>query len=77
MEVLSAYRSHGGNFIDTADVYSEWRPGNEGGESERRSLAWFDWYYRRTAYGNSGVASSYGFAGKRLSSCDSNVQGNR
>ena len=33
-QVLSAYASHGGNFIDTADVYSEWKPGNKGGESE-------------------------------------------
>jgi aryl-alcohol dehydrogenase-like predicted oxidoreductase len=32
--VLEAYKSHGGNFIDTADVYSEWKPGNVGGESE-------------------------------------------
>ena len=32
--VLDAYRSHGGNFIDTADVYSEWKQGNVGGESE-------------------------------------------
>ena len=34
MAVLDAYKSHGGNFIDTADVYSEWAPGNQGGESE-------------------------------------------
>jgi aryl-alcohol dehydrogenase-like predicted oxidoreductase len=32
--VLDAYKGHGGNFIDTADVYSEWKEGNEGGESE-------------------------------------------
>jgi len=32
--VLDAYESHGGNFIDTADVYSQWKPGNQGGESE-------------------------------------------
>lgn len=32
--VLNAYASHGGNFIDTADVYSQWKPGNQGGESE-------------------------------------------
>jgi aryl-alcohol dehydrogenase-like predicted oxidoreductase len=32
--VLDAYRGHGGNFIDTADIYSEWKPGNSGGESE-------------------------------------------
>jgi aryl-alcohol dehydrogenase-like predicted oxidoreductase len=32
--VLDAYKGHGGNFIDTADVYSEWKEGNVGGESE-------------------------------------------
>jgi aryl-alcohol dehydrogenase-like predicted oxidoreductase len=32
--VLDAYASHGGNFLDTADVYSEWKEGNQGGESE-------------------------------------------
>jgi aryl-alcohol dehydrogenase-like predicted oxidoreductase len=32
--VLDAYAAAGGNFIDTADVYSEWAPGNKGGESE-------------------------------------------
>jgi len=32
--VLDAYFEAGGNFIDTADVYSEWKPGNKGGESE-------------------------------------------
>ena len=32
--VLDAYAEAGGNFIDTADVYSEWVPGNSGGESE-------------------------------------------
>ena len=34
LQVLDAYRDHGGNFIDTADVYSEWKDGNVGGESE-------------------------------------------
>ncbi|MFI9052648.1 aldo/keto reductase [Streptomyces sp. NPDC053427] len=32
--VLDAYVAGGGNFIDTADVYSAWAPGNNGGESE-------------------------------------------
>jgi aryl-alcohol dehydrogenase-like predicted oxidoreductase len=32
--VLDAYLEAGGNFIDTADVYSRWAPGNQGGESE-------------------------------------------
>jgi len=39
-EVLSAYASHGGNFIDTADVYSEWKDGNKGGESETIIGTW-------------------------------------
>jgi aryl-alcohol dehydrogenase-like predicted oxidoreductase len=33
-KVLDAYVAHGGNFLDTADVYSEWKEGNSGGESE-------------------------------------------
>lgn len=34
IEVLNRYAEGGGNFIDTADMYSEWAPGNKGGESE-------------------------------------------
>jgi aryl-alcohol dehydrogenase-like predicted oxidoreductase len=33
-EILDAFTGAGFNFIDTADVYSRWKPGNEGGESE-------------------------------------------
>ncbi|MGA1329717.1 MAG: aldo/keto reductase [Candidatus Nanopelagicales bacterium] len=33
-EILNHFFDHGGNFIDTADVYSEWADGNTGGESE-------------------------------------------
>jgi aryl-alcohol dehydrogenase-like predicted oxidoreductase len=32
--VLDAYVEAGGNFVDTADVYSRYAPGNVGGESE-------------------------------------------
>ncbi|MEU6098875.1 aldo/keto reductase [Streptomyces sp. NPDC047079] len=32
--VLDAYTAAGGNFVDTADAYSAWVPGNKGGESE-------------------------------------------
>lgn len=32
--VIDAYREAGGNFIDTADVYSAWGEGLKGGESE-------------------------------------------
>ena len=33
-EILDAFTGAGFNFIDTADVYSRWKSGNEGGESE-------------------------------------------
>jgi aryl-alcohol dehydrogenase-like predicted oxidoreductase len=33
--VLNFYADNGGNFIDTADMYSQWAPGHIGGESER------------------------------------------
>jgi aryl-alcohol dehydrogenase (NADP+) len=33
-EVLDRYAAAGGNFLDTADVYSAWVPGHTGGESE-------------------------------------------
>ena len=45
-EVLDAYVAAGGNFIDTSDVYSEWVPGNTGGDSERILGEWL------TARGN-------------------------
>jgi aryl-alcohol dehydrogenase-like predicted oxidoreductase len=32
--ILDAYVAAGFNFVDTADVYSKWAPGNKGGESE-------------------------------------------
>ena len=38
--VLDAYTAVGGNFIDTADVYSAWVPGNSGGESEEIIGRW-------------------------------------
>lgn len=33
-QLLDAFVAAGLNFIDTADVYSRWAPGNQGGESE-------------------------------------------
>ncbi|MEU8958704.1 aldo/keto reductase [Streptomyces sp. NPDC048518] len=38
--VLDAYTAAGGNFIDTADVYSAWVDGNRGGESETLVGEW-------------------------------------
>ena len=34
MQLLDRFVDEGFNFIDTADMYSRWAPGNEGGESE-------------------------------------------
>ncbi|MEU9285937.1 aldo/keto reductase [Streptomyces sp. NPDC048275] len=39
--VLDAYAAAGGNFVDTADGYSAWIPGNSGGESETIIGQWF------------------------------------
>ena len=33
-DILDNFIAAGGNFIDTADVYSKWVPGNQGGEFE-------------------------------------------
>ena len=38
--VLDAYADAGGNFLDTADGYSAWAPGNAGGESETIIGSW-------------------------------------
>ncbi len=40
--VLDGYAAAGGNFIDTADGYSAWVPGNAGGDSERIIGEWFE-----------------------------------
>jgi aryl-alcohol dehydrogenase-like predicted oxidoreductase len=34
LQLLDAFAAAGFDFIDTADVYSKWKPGNQGGESE-------------------------------------------
>lgn len=38
--VLDAYVNGGGNFIDTAESYSRWIPGHQGGESEEILGRW-------------------------------------
>jgi aryl-alcohol dehydrogenase-like predicted oxidoreductase len=38
--VLDAYADAGGNFVDTADGYSQWVPGHRGGESEEILGRW-------------------------------------
>jgi aryl-alcohol dehydrogenase-like predicted oxidoreductase len=39
-DILDAFVASGGNFIDTADGYSAWVPGNTGGDSERLIGEW-------------------------------------
>lgn len=39
--ILDSFTQAGFNFIDTADVYSRWKPGNHGGESEYIIGQWF------------------------------------
>ena len=40
VEVMDAFVAAGGNFIDTADVYSRWAEGNPGGVSEEIIGRW-------------------------------------
>ncbi|MEO8740049.1 MAG: aldo/keto reductase [Casimicrobiaceae bacterium] len=40
--VLDAFAAGGGNLIDTADSYSRWAPGHQGGESETVIGHWID-----------------------------------
>lgn len=40
-QILDAFVDAGLDFVDTADVYSRWAPGNRGGESETIIGKWF------------------------------------
>lgn len=46
-DVLDAFVAGGGRMIDTADSYSKWVPGNQGGESETIIGAWLKRWGRR------------------------------
>lgn len=39
-EIMDAYAEAGGNFLDTADIYTTWTPGNPGGVSEEIMGRW-------------------------------------
>jgi aryl-alcohol dehydrogenase-like predicted oxidoreductase len=41
-DILDAFADKGFNFIDTADTYSHWVPGNKGGESENIIGKWLN-----------------------------------
>lgn len=46
-EILDHFVDSGFNFIDTADVYSRWVPGNQGGESETIIGNWLKKHNKR------------------------------
>lgn len=48
--VLDAYAAAGGNFVDTADAYSRWVPGHQGGESETIIGEWLAARGNRSAF---------------------------
>jgi aryl-alcohol dehydrogenase (NADP+) len=58
--VLDAFAAAGGNFLDTADVYSAWVPGHRGGESER---VIGDWMRSRGNRDSIVLATKVGFEG--------------
>jgi aryl-alcohol dehydrogenase-like predicted oxidoreductase len=58
--VLDGFVAGGGRMVDTADVYSAWAPGNEGGESE--SIIG-DWLAKRGRSGDVLIATKVGAQG--------------
>lgn len=57
--VLDRFAGAGGAMIDTADVYSVWVPGHEGGESERLLG---EWLKRRGGKGDMLIATKVGYS---------------
>jgi aryl-alcohol dehydrogenase-like predicted oxidoreductase len=55
--ILDRFAGVGGTMIDTADVYSVWVPGHEGGESESLIGAWLK---RRGGQGDMRIATKVG-----------------
>jgi aryl-alcohol dehydrogenase (NADP+) len=78
-EILDAFVDSGGDAIDTADVYSAWAPGHEGGESERVIGAWLKQSGKRNKVV---IATKVGMLPKRvgikraniLAACDDSLQ---
>lgn len=57
-EILDGFVAAGFNFIDTADVYSRWAPGNSGGESE---TVIGNWLHKRKNRHDVVIATKVGF----------------
>ena len=58
--ILDRFVAAGGTMIDTADTYSAWAPGTEGGESE---TIIGEWLARRSRRNDVLIATKVGFAG--------------
>jgi aryl-alcohol dehydrogenase-like predicted oxidoreductase len=58
--ILDRFVAAGGTMVDTADTYSAWAPGNQGGESE---TIIGNWLARRGRRGDVLVATKVGFDG--------------
>lgn len=73
--VLNAYRDAGGTQIDTADSYSQWAPGNNGGESEAIIGAWLAECIQDTAADRPaiGIASKVGQSQRRQGMAEANI----
>jgi len=77
--ILDAFTAGGGNFIDTADGYSQWAPGHSGGESES---VIGDWMSRRGNRDDLVIATKVGFKTDRSglraenirNACDESLQ---
>jgi aryl-alcohol dehydrogenase-like predicted oxidoreductase len=59
-DLLDRFVAAGGTMIDTADTYSAWAPGNQGGESE---AIIGEWLARRGRRDDVLIATKVGFAG--------------
>src|SRR5579871_2295660 len=72
-QILDAFTAAGFDFIDTADMYSRWKPGNTGGDSELILGKWMKSRNNRskiilaTKVGMEMPPASSGGAGKGLS----------
>jgi aryl-alcohol dehydrogenase-like predicted oxidoreductase len=74
--VLDRFAEAGGAMIDTADVYSAWVPGHEGGESERLLG---EWLKRRGGKGEMLIATKVGYSdglapATIAAACDASLQ---
>ena len=62
-DILDAYVNGGGNFVDSADVYSAWAPGNKGGESETIIGEWISRHNRSSLVVGTKVSQHPDFPG--------------